>query len=260
MPAQPPDEAMLHAWVDGELAPESAAAVAQWLAGHPDQAARMAALQAQNAGLQALHAQLLQQPAPPRLRHALRRPRLQWRWPHALAAGLMLGIGLGAGYGLGQSRSLMPQAGATMQPPAFVREAAAAHAVYVPELRHPVEVGAQQQAHLVQWLSRRLGRPLKVPALDAEGFALMGGRLLPGATGQARAQFMYEDVGGQRVTLYVSVLPAAAAAAPAAFQWVADGNTQSFYWIDGNQGYVLSAAMPRERLHALAEAVYRQLG
>ena len=48
-------------------------------------------------------------------------------------------------------------------------------------------------------------------------------------------------------------------AAPAAFQWTADGATQGFYWIDGHQGYALSAALPRERLHALAEAVYRQL-
>ena len=31
-----PDETMLHAWVDGELAPESAAQVAQWLTEHPN--------------------------------------------------------------------------------------------------------------------------------------------------------------------------------------------------------------------------------
>ena len=47
-----------------------------------------------------------------------------------------------------------------------------AYAVYAPEVRHPVEVAATQQEHLVQWLSKRLGRPLKVPDLtfhDAEG-------------------------------------------------------------------------------------------
>lgn len=222
MSNQPPDESTLHAWGDGELQPESAAAVAQWLADHPDEAARMAAIQAQTAGLQVLHSQVLDEPVPPQLTRALRKPPTQWRWPHALAA---------------------------------------AHAVYVPEKRHPVEVAAQQQAHLVQWLSKRLGVPLKTPVLEAQGFQLMGGRLLPGETGQARAQFMYEDAAGERLTLYVSVLDqqVSKASAPAAFQWSRDGTTHGFYWIDGLQGYALSADLPRERLQVLADAIYRQL-
>lgn len=260
MQARRPDEAEFHAWVDGELSPESAARVAQWLAGNPDEAARMAALQAQNAGLGALHAQVLHEPVPLRLRYALRRPPVQWRWPHALAAGVMLSVGLGAGYGFATIRAPTQEAGVTAQLPVFVREAAAAHVVYAPEQRHPVEVAAQQQAHLVQWLSKRLGVPLKVPALDAEGFSLVGGRLLPGEAGQARAQFMYENETRQRVTLYVSVLSTVkAAVAPVAFQWTEDGSTQGFYWVDGNQGYALSAALSREQLHVLAGAVYRQL-
>ena len=259
-----PDETMLHAWVDGELAPESAAQVAQWLTEHPNEAARVAAMQAQRASLQALHVRVLEEPVPPQLRRALRRPPLQWRWPHALAAGLMLILGLGLGYDLGGGRGhgALPRPGGAMaQLPIFVREAAAAHVVYVPEQRHPVEVAAQQQAHLVQWLSKRLGVRLKVPVLDAEGFHLVGGRLLPGESGQSRAQFMYEDAAGQRVTLYTSVLSQdkPAAAAPAAFQWTANGSTQGFYWIDGHQGYALSAELPRERLHVLAETIYRQL-
>jgi anti-sigma factor RsiW len=45
-------------------------------------------------------------------------------------------------------------AGRRGAPPArFVRQAAVAYAVYQPEQRHPVEVAADQQEHLVQWLS-----------------------------------------------------------------------------------------------------------
>ena len=44
----------------------------------------------------------------------------------------------------------------------------------------------------MQWLSRRLGKPLKVPVLAAQGYELMGGRLLPGDNG-ARAQFMFQN-------------------------------------------------------------------
>ena len=44
MTPQRPDETTLHAWVDGELQPDAAATVAQWLAEHPEEAARMAAV------------------------------------------------------------------------------------------------------------------------------------------------------------------------------------------------------------------------
>ena len=37
-----------------------------------------------------------------------------------------------------------------------------------------------QEAHLLQWLSRRLGKPLAAPDLSPFGYRLMGGRLLPG--------------------------------------------------------------------------------
>lgn len=256
-----PDETELHAWVDGQLAPQRAAAVAQWLAAHPDEAARVAAWQAQRAGLQALHAELLDEPTPPHLARALIAPPRRARQFEALAAGVLLGLGALLGYGAAEWRR--PPAGATQATaPGFVREAMAAHAVYVPEQRHPVEVDAAQQAHLVQWLSKRLGAPLRVPVLDDEGLRLVGGRLLPGEAGQARAQFMYEDAQGRRATLYVSVLGQAAApgaSAPAAFQWRGDGPTHSFYWVDGRQAYALSADLPRARLQVLATVVYRQL-
>ncbi|WP_419880054.1 anti-sigma factor family protein, partial [Hydrogenophaga borbori] len=146
--------------------------------------------------------------------------------------------------------------------PAFAHDAALAHAVYSPEKRHPVEVAAAEQEHLVQWLSRRTGRPLKVPDLQAQGYALVGGRLLPGEAG-ARAQFMFQNAGGQRVTLYLGAVDPASAAAPAgretAFRFAPDGPVPGFYWVDQGFGYALSGPLPREALMALAEAVYRQL-
>jgi anti-sigma factor RsiW len=63
-----------------------------------------------------------------------------------------------------------------------------------------VEVDAGQEAHLVQWLSKRLGRQLVVPDLASAGFRLMGGRLLSAEDGPA-VQFMYENGNGERLTL-----------------------------------------------------------
>jgi anti-sigma factor RsiW len=122
-------------------------------------------------------------------------------------------------------------------------------------------VAAAEQQHLAQWLSKRLDRPLKVPDLSAQGYALMGGRLLPGSEG-ARAQFMFERVGGERITLYIGRLADTAAsgrAAETAFRFSADGPVPSFYWVDRGFGYALAGQLPRDVLQQLATAVYQQL-
>jgi hypothetical protein len=54
-----------------------------------------------------------------------------------------------------------------------------AHQVYVTEVRHPVDVGSDQEAHLVAWLSKRLGQKLVATDLAKQGFELVGSRLLP---------------------------------------------------------------------------------
>jgi len=145
-----------------------------------------------------------------------------------------------------------------MVEPQFARDAVIAHAVYTPEVRHPVEVTSADEAHLVQWLTRRLGAPLKVPTLQALGFRLLGGRLLPGPH-SPRAQFMYEDANGHRVTLYVTVFDEGQAPKETAFRSVRDGAVESFYWIEGRQGYAFSAELAPADAMALAHEVYRQL-
>lgn len=270
-----PDDFTLHALADGELDAARAAQVAAWLEQHPAEAARVMGWQAQRGQLHALGREWLDEPVPAPLLAALQppppRPRPRWGGlgtprVQALAAALMLALGAGSGW---WARGAWPGP-ATPAPqaavPTFVQDAAIAHAVYTPEQRHPVEVAADQQAHLVQWLSRRLGAPLRAPDFSAQGFALVGGRLLPAgagetAAGPARAQFMYQNGQGQRLTLYVSVLPPGVAG-PTGFGHARAGDTRSFYWLDGRLGYALSGpagqAGPVD-LAALAQAAYHQL-
>jgi anti-sigma factor RsiW len=141
-------------------------------------------------------------------------------------------------------------------PAALTRAAAVAHAAFAPEVRHPVEVGAGEQAHLVAWLSKRLGASLKVPDLEPEGFRLMGGRLLPDEDGGVAAQFMFENAGGQRLTLFVR---RDAAGTDTAFRYVAQGSLGTFFWLDHGFGYALSGELPREAMLSVATSVYRQL-
>lgn len=255
--APPPvTDAELHAWVDGQLPPGRAEAVSAWLLAHPDDARRVQDWQTQRLGLQALQRAVLDDPVPIALARATR-PRRWTALPQALAASLLLAVGFAGGWwwhSPGGHGATVAQA-----VPGFVQEARVAHVVYLPEKRHPVEVGADEQAHLVQWLSRRLGAPLQAPRLQDQGFSLMGGRLLPGEHGEARALFMYENAQGERVTLHISSLAEAGDRDTAAFRFTRSGETETFYWIEERMGYALSGNLPRERLATLADAAHRQL-
>lgn len=247
-----PEEARLHAYADGQLPPEEMRAVEQRLAHDPDAAERVADWRRLNERLHALYDPTLGEPVPTRL---LAAPAAQrWRLARVAAAALMcLAIGFGAGMWWRG-----PAAPSRVASIAGVAErAATAHAVYAPEVRHPVEVTADQEAHLVAWLSKRLGEPIKAPKLTADGYDLVGGRLLPGSDGPA-AQFMYQEKAGGRITLYVKCL-GKAARRETAFRYDSAGNVNVFTWVDERVAYALAAELPRERHLALAEAVYKQL-
>ena len=135
----------------------------------------------------------------------------------------------------------------------LVAQATAAYRVYSVEVRHPVEVRAEE-AHLIGWLSKRVGTPLSAPDLRDYGFALMGGRLLPATDGVA-AQFMYEDAAGRRVTSYMR---ANTSGEETAFRFSEQDGLAAFYWLDGALGYALVGPLPRPEMLELARAMYRQ--
>ncbi|MFA7290757.1 MAG: anti-sigma factor [Rhodocyclaceae bacterium] len=244
-----PLEAELHAWTDGRLDEARSAAVSQWLQENPEEEARLLAWKRQKELLHAAFDPVLEEPAPARLEEAAQPAANPRRWRIAAAIG-WLAVGITTGYTM--RGASVPEAAAT---PPLARNAAIAHVVYTPEVRHPVEVGADQEAHLVQWLSKRLGTPLKTPRFVAQGFELVGGRLLPGERGPV-AQFMYQDRDGRRLTLYVRTDPNNH---DTAFRFAQEGAVGVFYWLDHKVGYALSGEMPRDELLRIAEAAYAQL-
>lgn len=281
--SQAPHGGLMHdrinAVVDGQLPAARRAELEAQLAADPTARDTLAAWQAQREALRALHRPLLDGAIPDALLAAARRGEAgrrqieQWRHWGGMAAAVVLAFGVGW---LSHGQMGRPAPGQlTMQSSqSFVRQASLAHAVFSPEVRHPVEVTAAQQDHLVQWLSKRVGRPLKVPVLASQGYELVGGRLLSG-DGGARAQFMFQNAAGLRLTLYLGALDAAAAAASGtstssaavqppgnletAFRYSGDGPVPSFYWVDQGFGYALSGAVSREELMKLAQLVYQQL-
>jgi anti-sigma factor RsiW len=244
----PIGEADLHAYVDGQLDAARRAQVDAHLAENADAARLVRQLRAQIEELHLAYDPVLNEPLPPRLTALSPRP-----W---LAPGLAAGI---AGLACGAAAGWFGHA--AMQPPplagtGFAQRALAAHVLYVAEQRHPVEVPAAQEAHLVAWLSKRLDAPIKAPNLQAHGFSLLGGRLLPGERGPL-AQLMYESDGGERLTL--TVKNSRGESEQTGFNLQERNGASAFYWIDGGYGYALSGAIGKQRLLALAHSVDEQL-
>ncbi len=239
----------LHAYVDGQLDPVRNAEIEAHLAANPQALARVDAYRKQNQMLHALFDPTLEEPLPAALQRR-QRPRSNPQWQRVAAMAGTLALGLVLGYGL---RGVTAP---TIGPMALSKQAAFAHVAFVPEVLHPVEVSAQQEAHLVNWLSKRLGGDVRAPHLSGAGFELMGGRLLPSDAGPA-AQFMYQDNRGQRLTLYVKREPARDA--ETAFRFAKEKGVSVFYWIDRDFGYALSGDLPKGELLKVAETVYRQL-
>jgi len=239
-------EAELHSYVDGDLPEGAKAEIEAWLRAHPEDAERLRAYADQNALLRSLYNPVLEEPVPAAL---LAVDPGAWRRNAVAAVIFALGIGLGWSV---RGLSIAPQ----YVPVSLARLAATAHAVYSPEVRHPVEVPGNEEDHLVRWLSKRLGTTLKAPHLAPLGYDLVGGRLLSGPQGPV-AQFMYQDGRGQRLTLYVS--RQRGEPRDTAFRFSQENQVSVFYWVDGNFGYALSGEMKREQLLQVAEVVYKQL-
>lgn len=256
-PGAPITEADLHGFVDHQLTAARQAEVAHYLAGRPDEMARVRDWQRQGDMLRQMLDPVLDEPLPMRL--PLRRQAAPFPW-RGMAAGLAIAaISASSSWVVRGSidADAARLAAATGELGSFARRAAVAHAVYSPDQRRPVEVGAAQEPQLVAWLSKRLGADVRAPDLHPVGFELVGGRLLPGDSG-AVAMFMYQDAQGQRLTLHLSRdLPAGTA--QTAFRFSPDGPVNVFYWVDRSFGYALSGELERAALLRVSQEVYRQL-
>ncbi len=258
-------ESWLHAYLDGELTAADRRAVEAWLEAHPDIKARIRAYRRINDALHRSYGALLDAPLPDRMEETL--ARLEAPSPHRrlarLAASIALVLAIGvAGYGLGVLTAhhlpadLLPGVGPQKPArPMLVDRALGAYRVYVSEVRHPVEVDARQEAHLVKWLTKRIGEPVRAPDFRSHGFRLVGGRLLPD-NGRPAALFMYEDGTGRRLTVY---LRRRVDEPNTAFQYVSYEGLSAFYWIDAPLAFALTAELPRQRLLRIAKTMYEQL-
>lgn len=255
----PVTEADLHAYVDGHLDEDRRRQVELWLKDHPDEAAEVRQWQQQADDLKAAFSNYARFSENDR---TLLDPEVQtgtpapfWRRAGLLAASLLLFLS-GATAGIYADRFYLgsPPVETASALESLPGQSKTAFLVYASEKRHPVEVGADEEAHLIAWLGKRLDYKLVAPDLRAEGFSLVGGRLVP-VNGRAGAMLMYQDAGGQRLTVLLGRNPESR---ETSFRFETSGSIETFYWIDGEIGYAVTGEVTRAKLQAVAEECYRQ--
>jgi anti-sigma factor RsiW len=245
----PVTEDELHVYVDGELPADRRGAVETWLANHPDDAARVAAWRAQAEAIRARYGSVISEPVPDRLTLSrVMQSRRSWGTIAAAAAVAAFVIGGVAGWFAHGASAMSPN---DIQ--VFTADALDAHKLYIGEVRHPIEVKAEED-HLLPWLSRRVGTTLRAPDLEKFNLKLLGGRLLPGVSGPA-ALFMYEGANGERFTIYCSRLNEARTA----FHYDANDGFGAVRWIEGSYGWVVSGPKDKDKLKSVAIAAYDQI-
>lgn len=246
----------LHAFADGQLDTARYAVVTQWLKTHADAAEQVAEWQAQNEALRTAFAPDTE-PRPEdlaRLNAAPAPAPPANRWRNLAAAIGLLFIGGAAGYGLHWAVSPAPADGPLLA--AFTSEAAQAYLTYASEVRHAVEVGPDESDHLTSWLGKRLDWDFTIPDLSAEGFDLVGGRLLP-INSQPGAMLLYEDETGQRVSV---IIARNNGMSDTAWQLAHAGDLGTYYWIDGPRSYAISGRLADADLRAVTYKVYAAFG
>lgn len=251
-PNMPVTEDELHAYLDNELPADRRVAVEDWLATHPDDAARVAAWRAMGEAMQARYGAVADESIPKRLEldRLTARPR---RWMFAAAAAVLLAFAAGGSIGwfARDASAAVVTAGDPVD--AIRTDAITAHRLYIGEVRHPIEVRAEEN-HLLPWLSRRLGATLRAPDLSSFDLKLLGGRLLPGPTAAA-ALLMYENSAGERVTLYATPVKAPTMS----FRYRDADKFASVQWITDNYSWVVSGPADKPRLKRIAMAAYEQM-
>lgn len=166
----------------------------------------------------------------------------------ALAASLLLLGGVGGWSGALMTAGIDDGVYYAGRADQVAMEGFSAHRVFVVDRRHPVEVGREEEAHLVAWLSNRMEREILAPDFSSAGLELVGGRLLPSADGPS-AQLMYENLHGDRVTLYLR----AGRSEPEDGIIEKNGDLQAVLWSSHELDYAVIGGVDTSQLLALSK-------
>ncbi len=246
----------IHMALDGELPAEEREGFEIWLAANPDMKALSARFATDAKRLQETFAGILNEPVPDRLTGLVTggAPRgMSWlpNWRTAAAAAVIFAAGAAGGYFVA-TEGLLNRAQDENQ---LAENAIGAFVTYAADRAHTVEVDGSDKSYLENWLSKRTGLKLVAPDLTAEGFELLGGRILP-AEQRTAALLVYKDQAGSQVSIYVTA--EGEAKTKGTYTQGAGGPT-AIYWLDKDYGCAIVGSLPEEQLNKVARSAWRQL-
>ena len=240
-------DADLNAYLDGQLEAVKCQEIEQALSNDISAREKLEEYQRVNRSLHAIYDPVLTEDIPSHLLPKASPPVLR-----TIAASILLFL-FGSVFGW---QAQLQQAQSKPMEINLLQQAIFAHAVYTAEKEHAVEIKAEQHEQLNRWLSQRLKTPLNAPDLNAMGYQLIGGRLLPSTQNRMAAQYMYENADGFRITLYVR-RGDWKASQPITHQQ--RNGYAMFYWSDKHLGYALTSDLTDAHQQNLAREAYRQI-
>ena len=278
-------EAALHAFLDNELDTQANQQVEQWLQQNPEHFQELQTWQQQKLELKEAFDPVLKERIPKDIQKALnkspvRRPTTTWR---SMAASLMLlALGGASGWYLKEYQpQIMEIARKQNAPkdnmlakngnqdknkrlakndamsksgkkwPKFAFSAISSHVVFSQDLTRPVEFAEPQKNYLLAWIKHRTGKKLTPPDLSSSGFKLLGGRVLPFEEKPA-ALFMYENVSGERITLFIGQNKQPETKRKKF--WSKNG-VNCFFWLKGDLNFALTGSEGEDKLDKMSQKV-----
>lgn len=241
-----PDEAVIHAYVDGRLEETTGARMEAWLDHHPDRAAEIRAWRRDAQQLRAAFGDLpatVPSALEPTTLRTRRRHRLRARM--ALAAGLVLALGAG-GLGGWQAHTMFTPAAA-----APMADALQAYRMFATERHANFDVVQRSTGELQAWLDQRFQRAAPLPDLDASGFTPVGGRLIATDSGPA-AMVLYENRNGDAISFYIRSPSPHAGMLPRGQR--REGQLAAAYWSGNGYNYALVSRADTPDLRVIRDA------
>ena len=245
-------EIELQAYIDNELDSVRHAEVEEIIQNNPDLQQQVTEYQQINDGLKSLFQPNLDEVMPEQLIATVKPEKSSFNY--SLAAMVLISIFAGTILGwFSRGELLTDTLPITPNHTQLVRDAFSFHAVYTPEVKHPVEVTSDHHDHLVKWLSKRLETQVTAPDFSSSGFELLGGRLLSSSNTPA-AQFMYENNAGKRLTIFTRQK------SPdepdiTEFQYASKNGMNGFYWTDKNLSFVILSDISKNKIYELVSKV-----
>jgi anti-sigma factor RsiW len=244
----------LHAWLDGELAPERRAEVEAYVRDNPAEGERVEAFRRDRdaiarlfsaVGARSAAAPATAAPTPVQRR---RHPLTARPWLRAAAALLLFAAGGLAGwYGRGGAEAEDWQA--------FAAQATATHLLFAAGGGETIPTDSV--AVVNQTLSAALGTRLALRDLAQSGYVLTGGRLLPGAE-RVSVQLSFRSPAGESFSLQMQRKPDAE---ETPFHRVTGDKVATVVWEDDDHGLIcaVTGSLSPDRLQEIARTVYREL-